>query len=65
MLYLQLLASLVLQWYNKIVRLAAQNIACVTMSLDLRFVIYLEDSVQMYGTLQAKVKNLARVNKAG
>ena len=54
-----------MQWYNKIVRLAAQNIACVTMSLDLRFVIYLEDSVQMYGTLQAKVKNLARVNKAG
>ena len=25
----------------------------------------LEDSVQMYGTLQAKVKNLTRVNKAG
>lgn len=25
----------------------------------------LEDSVQMYGTLQAKVKNLTWVNKAG
>lgn len=25
----------------------------------------LDDSVQMYGTLQAKVKNLPQVNKAG